>query len=56
MVTDEIKRVRIWDAKANADWRASKAAILKPQKPFDPMVHDNKEGVGIQFPFYAEGV
>jgi len=36
----EIKRVRIWEAKANAGWKATRATILKPRKPFAPRKHD----------------
>ena len=30
----EIKRVRIWHAEANSEWKANKASILKLRKPF----------------------
>ena len=39
----EIKRVRIWEAKANASWEATRAALLKPRKPFAPREHDYKK-------------
>ncbi|TWU45312.1 hypothetical protein Q31b_04840 [Novipirellula aureliae] len=33
----EIKRVRIWNAEANPDWEANKAATLQSRKPFRPI-------------------
>ena len=39
----EIKRVRIWEGKANSNWKASKAAVLKRRKPFAPRTHDYRK-------------
>ena len=32
----EIKRVRIWHAEANPEWKANKDTLLKLRKPFTP--------------------
>ena len=35
----DIKRVRIWEAKANATWQSKKASTLKSRTPFTPVFH-----------------
>ena len=35
----DIKRVRIWEAEANATWPSTKASTLKSRTPFTPVSH-----------------
>ncbi len=36
----EIKRVRIWEAAANPDWKQQKTQVLKPRLSFSPQIHN----------------
>ena len=36
----EIKRVRIWEASANPDWKKQKTQVLKSRQAFSPQIHN----------------